>query len=57
MHTTVLKFLVWFLHEKIADKYFCSRQDNDPFLKKYGCNLVSKISKKTIEAGALKLDE
>ena len=42
--------------------YFFSPQDNVPFLsygplKKYGCNFVSKISKKTVEAKALKLDE
>ena len=41
-------------HEKIADTYFFSWQDYAPFLsyvplKKYGCNLVSKISQKLLK--------
>ena len=51
MNATVLKFHIWIPHEKIADTYFFSWQDYAPFLsygplKKYGCNLVSKISQK-----------
>ena len=62
MHARVLKFHIWIPHEKIADTYFFLRQDYAPFLsygplKKYGWNLVSKISKKTIEARALKFKE
>ena len=41
-------------HEKIADMYFFFQQDYAPFLsygplKKYGCNLVSKISQKLLK--------
>ena len=51
VHATVLKFLIWSPHEKIADMCFVSQQDYALFLsngplKKYGCSLVSKISKK-----------
>ena len=54
MHIRVLKFHVWIPHEKIADTYFFPLQDYAPFLsygplKKYGCNLVSKISEKLLK--------
>ena len=54
MHAGVLKFHVWIPHEKIADTYFFSHQDYAPFLsygplKKYGWNLVSKISQKLLK--------
>ena len=54
MHATVLKFLIWIYHEKIADTYFFSLQDYAPFLsygpmKKDGCNLVNKISQKLLK--------
>ena len=54
MHVRVLKFHVWITHEKIADTYFFPCQDYAPFLsygllKKYGWNLVSKISKKLLK--------
>ena len=54
MHAKVLKFHVWILHEKVAVTYFFPRQDYAPFLsygplKKYGWNLVSKISQKLLK--------
>ena len=54
MHARVLKFHVWIPHEKIADTYFFSHQDYAPFLsygplKKYGWNLVSKVSQKLLK--------
>ena len=54
LNATVLKFLIWIPHEKIADTCFFSWQDYAPFqsygpLKKYGCNLVSKISQKLLK--------
>ena len=54
MNASVLKFHIWIPHEKIADTYFFSWQDYAPFLsygplKKYGCNLVSKISQKLLK--------
>ena len=58
VHATVLKFLIWIPHEKKLLTRILSRQEYAPFLsygplkKKYGCNLVSKISQKL-----LKLDE
>ena len=51
----VLKFHIWITHEKIADTYFfCAYQDYAPFLsygllKKYGWNLVSKVSQKLLK--------
>ena len=63
---TVLKFLLWIPNrkkkKKKADTYFSFWQDYAPFLsygplKKYECNIVSKIFKKTIKARALKLYE
>ena len=54
MHARVLKFHVRISHEKIADAYFFSHQDYAPFLsygpmKKYGWNLVSKVSQKLLK--------
>ena len=54
VNATVLKFLILIPHEKIADTYFFSWQDYAPFLsygplKKYGWNLVSKISQKLLK--------
>ena len=54
MHARVLKFHVWIPHKKIADTYFFPRQDFTPFLsygplKKYGWNLVSKVSQKLLK--------
>ena len=50
MHARVLKFHVWIPHEKMADTYFLSiRISCYGPLKKYGWNLVSKISKKLLK--------
>ena len=54
MHVRVLKFHVWIPHVKIADTYFFFYQDYAPFLsygplKKYGWNLVIKISQKLLK--------
>ena len=54
VNATVLKFLIWIPLEKKADTYFffltglCPFSDLWPF-EKYGCNLVSKISKKLLK--------
>ena len=54
MHARVLIFHVWIPHEKINDMYFYSHQAYAPCLsygplKKYGWNLVSKISQKLLK--------
>ena len=62
MHATVLKFLIWISHEKIADTYFffsaglCPFPELLPFEKIWMQSFQQNISK-TVEARALKLDE
>ena len=53
-HATVLKFLIWIPHEKIADTCFIILTGLCPFpewwpVEKNGWNLVSKISKKLLK--------
>ena len=54
VHANVLKLLILIPHEKIAGRYFfstgvCPFPELWPFEKKYGCNLVSKISQKLLK--------
>ena len=53
VHARVLKFYIRILHEQIADVFF-SHTDYAPFLsygpfKKYGWNIISKISQKLLK--------
>ena len=63
MNATVLKFLIWISHEKMADTcFFLFQEDYVPFLsydplKKKMYAILSAKHLKTIQARALKLNE